>query len=260
MKYLGIVYTLASAALIAVNYQSGKLITLALTLTCVLMCAIAFASAVVLLGRTAALRFAFVGITLGWFAEQMGASKGWFFGRYDYTDVLGAKFFAVPIVIPLMWFTLAYIGYVMSNLIVLHAPVDKRYSHKRAAAVSFIAAMIVTAYDLGADPYLVFTLKAWIMSKTDGWWFGETVQGFFGWVFVAFVIVMSFRLWTRNTALAAPGTHSRKAALVPLLMYGASMAFQIFFGMPVETRSIAAFAMGIPLLCALAGWWQWKTS
>jgi uncharacterized membrane protein len=258
MKYLAIVYALASAALLAVNYQSGSLVTFALTLTCVLMCVVAFASAVILLGRTAALRFAFVGITLGWFAEQMGATQGWFFGRYIYTEVLGAKLFAVPMVIPLMWFTLAYIGYVMSNLIVWHAPADARYTHTRAAALSLIAAMIVTAYDLGADPYLVYTLKAWIMSKTDGWWFGETVQGFFGWVFVAFVIVMTFRLWTRNVVLPQRSPHASKAALVPVLMYSASMGFQVMFGMPVETRSIAAFAMGIPVLCALAGWWQWK--
>jgi hypothetical protein len=33
----------------------------------------------------------------------------------------------------------------------------------------------------------------------------------------------------------------------------------MFKGHPVETRTVAAFAMGIPLLCALAGWWRWRS-
>ncbi|MFM6992190.1 MAG: oxygenase MpaB family protein [Rhodoferax sp.] len=35
------------------------------------------------------------------------------------------------------------------------------------------------------------------------------------------------------------------------------MVFQMLKGHPVETRTIALFAMGIPLLIGLAGWWRW---
>jgi putative membrane protein len=47
--------------------------------------------------------------------------------------------------------------------------------------------------------------------------------------------------------------------LLPVLIYSGLMAFQIVAGFPVETRSIAVFAMGIPVLCALAGWRHWRT-
>lgn len=57
-----------------------------------------------------------------------------------------------------------------------NGPLTKPQSLKRAAFMSLMAAMLVTAYDLGADPYMVFVLKAWIMTKTDGGWFGETLQ------------------------------------------------------------------------------------
>jgi uncharacterized membrane protein len=104
---------------------------------------------------------------------------------------------------------------------------------------------------------MVYTLKAWIMTKTDGAWFGETVQGFFGWVFVSFVIIFGFRMSVRKQALQPSSPFLRHHALVPLALYGSNMVFQMILGNPVEIRSIAPFAMGIPLLCALAGYQRW---
>ena len=127
-----------------------------------------------------------------------------------------------------------------------------------AAMLSFLAAMIVTAFDLGADPYFVYTLKAWIMAKTDGAWFGETVQGFFGWVFVAFVIVFGCRISVRQPKLQPVRPFLRRHAMVLPAIYAAGMVFQVLLGNPVEIRTIAAFAMGIPLLCALAGFQHWR--
>ncbi|WP_229459414.1 carotenoid biosynthesis protein [Massilia cavernae] len=224
----------------------------------ILMFACCLASAAHLLGVRAALRFAVIGVVVGWFAEQMGASYGWFFGRYTYTEVLGPRIGQVPFIIPLMWFALSYVAYVTANLIVWQAPVDGPEGLGHALVMSLLAAMIVTAYDLGADPYMVYTLKAWIMTKTDGWWFGETLEGFFGWAFVSFVIVSLFRMTLRKRAPVAALPVQKWHALVPLAIYGGSMVFQMFKGSPVETRTVALFAMGIPLLCALCGWWRWS--
>ena len=106
---------------------------------------------------------------------------------------------------------------------------------------------------------MVYTLKAWIMTKTDGWWFGETLQGFVGWLFVSGLIVLSFRLSVRKLTLRPMADFSPRHALLPLGLYASNMVFQMCLGSPVETRTIAVFAMGIPLLCALAGWKFWKT-
>lgn len=252
-------YWLLAGHLVALAARSHSETTLALVLSAVAMFACCWASAAHLMGPRAAAQFVAVAVVFGWFAEQMGASRGWFFGAYEYTDVLGPRIGDVPAVIPLMWFALTYTGYVISNLIVWRMPVTERLPLTDAACMSFLAAMIVTAYDLGADPYMVFKLKAWIMVKTDGGWFGETVQGFFGWMFVSFVIVMGFRLLQRRQAppAAAAPVHRWHVA-VPLAIYGGSMVFQMANGHPVETRSIAAFAMGIPLVCALLGWRQWQ--
>lgn len=251
-------FALLGAFLVATAVRSHNDTTVAIVAASVLMFACCWASATHLLGARAALRFVLIALAFGWFAEQMGASHGWFFGQYRYTDVLGTQLGDVPVVIPMMWFALAYAGYVMSNLIVWQSPVDGAPGLGNAVMLSFLGAMIVTAFDLGADPYLVYTLQAWIMVKTDGAWFGETVQGFFGWVFVAFVIILSFRLSVRTVSVRPVSPFERRHALVPLAIYATGMAFQMAFGCPVEIRSIAPFAMGIPLLCALAGFQRWR--
>ena len=253
-------YVLLAAYMVIFAVRTYNDTTIAVVTASVLMFACCWASASHLLGLRPALQFVLIAVSLGWFAEQMGSSRGWFFGEYTYTDVLGARLGDVPLVIPLMWFSLTYAGYVICNLIVWQSPVDGTRGLGNAVVLSFVAAMIVTAFDLGADPYLVYTLKAWIMTKPDGAWFGETVQGFFGWVFVSFVIIFGFRMSVRRLALQPSSPFLRRHALVPLAIYASGMVFQMILGNPVEIRSIAPFAMGIPLLCALAGFQRWQTT
>ncbi len=224
-----------------------------------LMFACCWASAAHLLGKRAALRFVVIAVVVGWLAEEMGATQGWFFGSYTYTEVLGPRLGAVPAIIPLMWFALSYIAYIIANLIVWQAPYDGAPALPQMLTMSLLAAMIVTAYDLGADPYMVYTLKAWIMTKTDGWWFGETLQGFAGWALVSFVILMLFRFSVRSQPPQASLPAARSHMLVPLVIYGANMVFQMAMGTPLETRTIALFAMGIPLLAAVCGFSRWQT-
>lgn len=252
-----ITYALLAIYLVTMAVRTHNDTTTALVIASVIMFACCWASATHLLGARAALQFVLIAVSFGWFAEQMGSSRGWFFGQYTYTEVLGPRLGDVPLVIPLMWFSLTYACYVITNLIVWQSPVDGARGWGNAALLSFLAAMIVTAFDLGADPYLVYTLKAWIMTKTDGAWFGETVQGFFGWVFVSFVIIFGFRLSVRKLSLQPPSPFLHHHALVPLALYGSNMVFQMILGNPVEIRSIAPFAMGIPLLCAVAGYLRW---
>ncbi len=251
-------FALLAAFLLTMAVRSHNDTTVALVMAALFMFAACWANAVHLMGAKAAGKFVLIAVGLGWFAEQMGSSRGWFFGSYSYTEVLGWQLGNVPMIIPLMWFALCYVGFVISNFCIWRRPVEAPGSLAGAAFLSFMAAAIVTAYDLGADPYFVFVLKAWVMAKTDGWWFGETLQGFVGWMLVGFVILFLFRLSVRKQGLAVNPEFSKWQAAVPFAIYAVSMLFQVLQGDPVETRTIAVFAMGLPLLCGLAGWWQWR--
>lgn len=212
----------------------------------------------VLLGARATWIFVAMAVPLGWFAEQMGSTRGWFFGSYTYTDVLGPKVGAVPIIIPLMWFGLCQIGLLVASLLLWRSPAPAGGGWKTHALAAFAAAMVVTAFDLGADPYFVYQLKAWIMTKKDGGWFGETVRGFEGWMLVSFVIVTLFLRIARPSLNASPADPvARRAAFLPLATYAFMMAFQLVVGDPIALRVITFFAMGLPLLVAVVAWMDW---
>lgn len=247
--------------LLVLAKRIGGETTVLLVASSLLMFGCCWASAAHLLGGAAALRLVAIATSFGWAAEQLGSSYGWFFGSYTYTPVLGPRLGHVPVVIPMMWFALAYVGYVISNLIVWQDPVDRPASLGHDATLALLGAMVVTCYDLGVDPYMVYVLKAWIMADKDGWWFGETVQGFAGWMFVSFAILFAFRRLARvRPAASRAGVvlPTMRHVAVPLSVYAGLMVFQVLLGYPVEARTIALFAMGFPLLAASIGLLRWQ--
>jgi uncharacterized membrane protein len=211
-----------------------------------------------LLGARATAALVVLSLVIGWFAEYTGEKYGWFFGHYVYTDALGLKIFSVPLVIPIMWFNLCYVAMVMSFLIVERLPFRGFQSVPEAAGIAFLSAVLVTAYDLAADPYMVYVVKAWIMEKKDGWWFGETLQGFAGWMVVAFSILFAFLLAAKKKDWSVPQDFGALHALIPVSMYFSCMCFWVLYGHPVETRTISAFAMGLPILVILLSVKHWK--
>lgn len=248
-----------AAALVAWTLHSYSWLSLALVLASLAQSGASFWSCRVLLGPRKAWAFLTLGASLGWFAEQMGSTLGWFFGDYTYTDVLGPRLGAVPIVIPLMWFGLCHIGLVLASFVLWRQPMPDATDWRTLLLAALLAAMIVTAFDLGADPYFVYQLKAWIMGKKDGAWFGETVRGFEGWMIVSFTIVASFLAFVKPRSVAdARNRAARLAAVAPIGLYAGMMVFQVVMTQPIALRVIAFFAMGIPVLIAWAAWLQWS--
>lgn len=259
MRHLPLLAGVLLAGFFAVLLVRGQSeTTILLVASSLLMFGASVASAWHLLGGAATLRFVAISVVTGWIAEQLGSSYGWIFGSYTYTDVLGPTLGDVPVVIPLMWFALVYGAYVLTNLAVWQAPVDGAAGMRWTLVLSLVTAMIVTAWDLAADPYFVFVLKAWIMEKKDGWWFGETLQGFVGWMAVSFFIVLCFRLTLRRAPIRPPLPAMRRHVLVPLGVYAGSTVFQMCLSHPVELRTVAFFAVGTPLLIACCGLARWQ--
>jgi putative membrane protein len=247
------------AALAAWTAATHAPLSLALVLASLAWFAVSFWSSGTLLGRRATWTFVGLAFTLGWFAEEMGARFGWFFGEYHYTDVLGPRLGSVPIVIPLMWFGVCQVGFTLACLLLWRRPVPEAGARWRAGALAAaMTALLVTAFDLGADPYFVYQLEAWIMVEKDGYWFGETIVGFAGWLFVSFVITGLFLALARPRLRAgAPAAAQRRAAVAPILVYAGMMVYQVVVGDPVALRIVSFFAMGIPAFAAGAAWSAW---
>jgi uncharacterized membrane protein len=251
-------FVFAGTLLLCMGYSSLNLNTTSMFLVSTFMLLTCFASAIHLFGIRSALVFLVGTLVIGFFAEYMGENYGWFFGDYDFTEVLGFKFLGVPIIIPMMWFSLSYIGLILAFLLSERRPFQQQMTWAGITATSALGALLVTAYDLGADPYMVFEVKAWIMEKKDGWWFGETVQGFVGWFGISFTILFLFQFFMRFQKWSFPKSFKLWDTLIIVLIYASLMFYQILYGVPVETRTISVFAMGIPLFIAILGMKHWN--
>jgi putative membrane protein len=223
-----------------------------------LMAAFSLTSSLQLLGRRATAVFFVSGTSLGLFFEALSVRTGFPFGPYYYTPLFGPGLLGVPLIIPLAWYVIVYLGYVVSNLMIARQPVVTGGAG-RALWLSLIGAMVVTAYDLAADPFMVQTIGAWVMLN-PGDYFGEQLRGFAGWTLVSFLIAALVRLSHTRLPPVPASPITTMAAAYPLLAYGLWWLFFMLIAEPRGVRVVAAFAMGIPTLSAATGLLAWHRS
>jgi putative membrane protein len=204
----------------------------------------------------------FFGITVAvsWSYEHVGVETGLIYGAYHYTDALGLKLGHVPIIIPIAWFMMIYPSYIITNLIGSGRQMmtrDKKNNNNPITLVqilwlSFLSAVIMTAWDLVVDPYLSGpTERAWIW-EDGGQYFGVPLHNFGGWLLTTFTIYFIFRLLSERKFQMHPSRRplTTSIILLPLISYGATMIANIIPGEPPELRIIGPIVMGIPLVIA----------
>jgi putative membrane protein len=238
-----VAYLLVHGHSLTVARQQPSLALVALVFT-----AFGLLHAIHMLGWKRALTFFGTCVILSWLAEEHSIRSG-NVGDYYYTDVLGAKLGDVPYVIPLTWFLMMYPSYVIANLAVSRRAAFVRCSVPFAIWLSALTAVVMTAWDLSLDPYMTGVVKAWVWVD-GGPYFGVPYANYYGWVTVSFGIVLVYRLIERKLPLAPAGDSRRWVAALPVAIYGTNMLSSVLAGMPLETRLIAAFAMGVPVLVA----------
>jgi uncharacterized membrane protein len=146
------------------------------------------------LGFVKAILFLVVTGVIGFFAEVLGTNSGFPFGKYYYTDFLGSKFLGVPVVVPLVWFVIAYLCYsiVTGNM---RMPPDVSSSTKRTifVKIALLGAFGAVAWDFMIDPmfssygYWVWTGQFLPLPELDG----IPLTNFIGWfVLVALMIIV----------------------------------------------------------------------
>jgi Carotenoid biosynthesis protein len=146
--------------------------------------------------RTAAL-FA-VAASASWIFEELGVTTGLLYGPYHYTAALGPWLGSVPVLIPLGWCIVMYPSYLAANLMVDGGPVAARGTLTHLLGVAFLGALVMTAWDLLADPILSGqTVRAWVWER-GGPYFGVPTQNFLGWFVTAFVISVLYRVLERR--------------------------------------------------------------
>jgi uncharacterized membrane protein len=202
-------------------------------------------------------------VAISWSYEHIGVETGLIYGAYHYTEALGLKLGHVPIIIPIAWFMMIYPSYILANLIgnggrrQKTVSIDKNSNNNRIPVqilwISFLSAVIMTAWDLVVDPYLSGpTERVWIWEE-GGQYFGVPWHNFGGWLLTTFTIYFIFRLLSERKFQVRPNHRplSTPIILLPLISYGSIMVSNIIPGEPPELRIIGPIVMGIPLAIAV---------
>ena len=206
-----------------------------------------------MLGWRRAAAFFLLTLGISFLFEHIGVLTGWIFGHYHYTEVLTPKLLGtVPLVIPLAYFMVLYPSYLMANLIIRGRPTGKLQGWEWILLTSLLTGLIMTGWDLVMDPVMVHSVKAWVWER-GGDYFGIPFQNFAGWTLTTFTVSVAFRSveQTERIPMVPLGRGHRAFILLPLLGYGALMLGAPFVGVPLATRVISPFAMGVPLLAAV---------
>jgi putative membrane protein len=156
-------------------------------------------------------------------AEALGVNFGLIFGRYYYTQALGVQVFGVPILAALAWEPIVYAAFSITDIL---APllVDHTDSWlKRFPAyvwMAIVGALATTAWDMMIDPVAVS--QRWWVWQDGGAYLpylsnGVPIQNFIGWLGVAFVINLIYRLIA--DAIPSP-RHSLELSIYgPIMLY-----------------------------------------
>jgi uncharacterized membrane protein len=150
------------------------------------------------LGPRLAAAFLVITLVTSWTLEEVGVVTGLVYGPYHYTVALGPSIGAVPVLIPLAWFALAYPTSVLVDLVAGRWVGGSTGGPRRLVALAVAGALLMAAWDVALDPILSGpTYRAWVW-EASGTVGAVPAQNYLGWAATAFAIYLAFRLVARR--------------------------------------------------------------
>ena len=116
--------------------------------------------------------------------ENIGVRTGFPFGHYYFTDLMGPKVAAVPVMLGLAYLGMAYLSWTLACLILGDPQNSQEFS---VLILPLVASFIMVAWDFSMDPVWATILHAWIWLQ-GGTYFGVPVSNFLGWYLTVYVI------------------------------------------------------------------------
>lgn len=172
--------------------------------------------------------FAAICAVIGNAVENLGVATGFPYGQYEFLDLMGPKFFHVPLLLGLAYIGMAYVSWMLAHLIVGN-------NRAHPLALPAIASLVMVAWDWAQDPVWATLLHAWRW-RDGGRWFGVPLSNYFGWYLTIFLIYLAFSFYLRQSP--RPVRLHPPATWPPVVFYAlcaAGNALQVFTHLPEQT-------------------------
>lgn len=162
--------------------------------------------------------FVFFGITflISWSTETASIATGFPFGNYHYTDLLGVKLGAVPLIVMPAYFAAGYVAWTMGTIFLgnLGRGIEKR----NLFLVPFVASFMMVMWDFCYDPVNSTINGAWIW-EDGGAHHGVPLSNYLGWYLTAFLIYQAFALYLYRFSKSEPLGQSKIYWYLAPIMY-----------------------------------------
>src|SRR5262249_11933977 len=192
------------------------------------------------------LAFAVICLIVSNVLENTGILTGFPFGSYHFTERLGPKLFAVPLVIGPAYIGMGYLSWMLARVILGTGDHRRQYSE---FTLPVLASFMMVAWDLSFDPLASTLRRVWIWQE-GGSYFGVPLSNFLGWYLTVYAFFQLFALYLhwRETGYLERKPQSRSYWLQPVLFYGVT-AVRI-----VLVSALAAATTETVVDAAGAGW------
>jgi putative membrane protein len=203
-------------------------------------------------GATAAVLILF----LSWAVEHLGATTGFPFGSYTYTEVLQPQIFGVvPLAIPFAWLLIVPAAVGASELIWSRDRSPTRVSITKV----MMAASFALLLDVTIEPFAVNINRYWVWGEASASsYYGIPMSNFVAW-WVTSLLLSVVLLWQQSRAAQRVryGTISEGRAWfwpwLPLTLYLSNLTMFVVVNLAWGQVSAAVIGTAIMLFLAAAG-------
>lgn len=198
------------------------------------------------LGKRRTAIFFIVSALVSWTLEELGVLTGWVYGKYHYSDLLGPKLGAVPVIIPLAWFMMIYPSWIVAQVLLNNQ--SKNGRPVPIPALALAAAMVMTSWDVVMDPGMSRSGN-WVW-ETGGSYFGVPMHNFAGWIITTLLVYLVAGAGMRRVRDSARLSLSMAFNVLPVAIYTMMTVDNFVVQRIPELRIVDLFTMGLVTLLA----------
>lgn len=193
---------------------------------------------------------------LSWLIEHVGATTGFPFGAYTYTDVLQPQIFGVvPLAIPFAWLLIVPAAMAVGERVLYRNGVPADDEREVRFSRVLMAASFALLLDITIEPFAVNVNQYWVWSDAGaGSYYGIPLSNFVAWFVTSLVLSWVLLFYRARAAQAKPSArHAIYWPWLPVTLYGTNLTMFVVVNL-VRDQEYAAYIGGL-LMLALGGHW-----